>query len=41
MEDDYLANSLLVKIESEITEKYSYEDVLMHFKGAKKRKANL
>ena len=41
MEDDYLANSLLVNIESAIMEKYSYEDVLMHFKGGKKRKDNL
>ncbi|XP_040258830.1 uncharacterized protein [Aegilops tauschii subsp. strangulata] len=41
MEDDYLANSLLVNIESEIVEKYSYEDVLVHFKGVKKRRAGL
>ena len=41
MEDDYLANSLLVNIENEIVEKYSYEDVLVHFKGVKKRRADL
>lgn len=41
MEDDFLANSLLVNIEMEITEKYSYEDVLAHFTGAKRRRANL
>jgi hypothetical protein len=37
MEDDFLANILLVNIEREITEKYSYEDVLAHFTGKKKR----
>ena len=36
MEDDFLANNLLVNIEGELLEKYSYEDVLVHFKGAKK-----
>jgi len=41
VEDDYLANSLLVNIESEIVEKYNYEDVLVHFKGVKKRRADL
>jgi hypothetical protein len=41
MEDDFLANSLLVNIEREITEKYSYEDVLAHFTGKKKRRADL
>jgi hypothetical protein len=41
MEDDFLANSLLVNIERDITEKYSYEDVLEHFTGAKRRRADL
>jgi hypothetical protein len=41
MKDDFLANSLLVNIEREITEMYSYEDVLVHFTGAKKRRADL
>jgi hypothetical protein len=41
MEDDFLANSLLVNIEREIIEKYSYGDVLAHFTGKKKRRADL
>jgi hypothetical protein len=41
MEDEFLANSLLVNIEKEIAEKYSYEDVLEHFTGAKRRRADL
>jgi len=41
MEDDFLANSLLVNIEREITEKYSYDDVLEHFAGVKNRRADL
>ena len=41
MEDDFLANSLLVNIEREIAEKYSYDDVLEHFTGAKRRRAEL
>jgi hypothetical protein len=40
MEDDYLANSLLVNIEGEILETYNYEDVIEDFKK-KNRKADL
>ncbi|XP_047060073.1 uncharacterized protein LOC124666789 [Lolium rigidum] len=40
MEDDYLANSLLVNIECEILETYSYEDVIEDFRK-KNRKADL
>jgi hypothetical protein len=41
MEDEFLANSLLVNIEREIAEKYSYDDVLEHFTAAKRRRADL
>jgi hypothetical protein len=41
MEDEFLANSLLVNIEGEIAEKYSYDDVLEHFTAAKRRRADL
>ena len=41
MEDEFLANSLLVNIESEITEKFSYDDVLDHFTVTKRRRADL
>jgi hypothetical protein len=41
MENEFLANSLLVNIEKKIAEKYTYEDVLEHFTGAKRRKADL
>uniref|UniRef100_A0ACD5UAE1 Uncharacterized protein n=1 Tax=Avena sativa TaxID=4498 RepID=A0ACD5UAE1_AVESA len=40
MEDDYLANSLLVNIEEEILETYSYEDVIDDFSRKKYRKAD-
>ena len=40
MEDDFVANSLLINIEREITEKYNY-DVLEHFTSAKRRRADL
>lgn len=36
MEDDYLANNLLVNIEGEILETYSYEDVIADFSGKKR-----
>ena len=39
MEDDYLTNSLLVNIEGEIMETYSYEDVIEDFRSAKRRRA--
>jgi hypothetical protein len=41
MEDEFPANSLLVNIEREIAEKYSYDDVLEHFTAAKRRRADL
>jgi hypothetical protein len=41
MEDDYLANSLLVNIEGEILETYSYEDVIEDFRSEKGRRADL
>ena len=41
MDDDFLANSYLVKIESGITRKYSYDDVFKDFMRAKKRRAHL
>jgi hypothetical protein len=41
MEDNYLANSLLVNIEGEILETYSYEDVIEDFRSEKGRRADL
>ena len=41
MEDDFLANNLLVNIEGELLEKYSYEDIIEDFKCAKERNAIL
>jgi hypothetical protein len=41
MEDDYLSNSLLVNIEGEILETYSYEDVIEDFRRKKNRNADL
>jgi hypothetical protein len=41
MEDEFLANSLLVNIEGEIAEKYTYDDILLHFTGAKNRRSDL
>ena len=41
MEDDFLTNSLLVNIEGEILECYSYEDVIEDFRKKKNRKADL
>jgi hypothetical protein len=43
MADDFIANSLLVNIEREIAEKYSYEDILEHFTGVgvKRRRSDL
>ena len=40
MEDDHLANNLLVNIEGEILETYSYKDVLEDFRSKKDRKAD-
>jgi hypothetical protein len=36
MEDDFLANNLLVHIEGEIADKYNYEDIMKEFKDAKR-----
>jgi hypothetical protein len=41
MEDDYLANSLLLQIEREISDQYSYEDIMADFKARKNRRATL
>jgi len=41
MEDDYLANSLLVQVEREIAAQYSYEDIMADFKARKNRRATL
>jgi hypothetical protein len=41
MEDDYLANSLLLQIEREIADQYSYEDIMADFKARKNRRATL
>ena len=41
MEDDYLANNLLVNIEGGILETYTYEDVIADFRSKKNRKADL
>ena len=40
MEDEFLANSLLVHIEGEIARGYSYEDVISDFQDLKKRRVN-
>lgn len=41
LEDEYLANSLLLQIEREITAEYSYEDIMADFKARKNRRATL
>jgi hypothetical protein len=41
MEDDFLANSLLVQIEGEIAGHYTYDDIITDFKNLKKRRADL
>jgi hypothetical protein len=38
MEDEFLANSLLVHIEGEIARGYSYEDIIADFQSRKKRR---
>ncbi|KAI4995152.1 hypothetical protein ZWY2020_035055, partial [Hordeum vulgare] len=40
-EDDFLANNLLLNIEGDILEKYSYEDIIEDFKCVKEWKADL
>ena len=41
MEDDFLANNLLVNIEGDILETYKYDDVISDFKAIKDRAADL
>jgi hypothetical protein len=41
IEDDFLADNLLVHIEDEIADKYSYEDIMKEFKNAKHRRVEL
>jgi hypothetical protein len=38
MEDEFLANSMLVHIEGEIARGYSYEDIIADFQSRKKRR---
>jgi hypothetical protein len=41
MEDDFLADSLLVQVQREITAQYSHDDIIADFKGWKFRRATL
>jgi hypothetical protein len=41
MEDDYLANNLLVNIEGDILDTYNYDEVIADFRSKKDRKADL
>jgi hypothetical protein len=38
MEDDFLANNMLVHIEAEVMEDYNYEDIIDDFNDLKKRR---
>ncbi|XP_066361458.1 uncharacterized protein [Miscanthus floridulus] len=40
IEDQYLANSLLVQVEGEIVEHYTYDDIISDFKDMKNRRAD-
>ncbi|XP_066334069.1 uncharacterized protein [Miscanthus floridulus] len=40
IEDQYLANSLLVQVEGEIVEHYTYDDIISDFKDLKNRRAD-
>ena len=40
MEDQYLANSLLVQVEGEIAGHYTYNDIISYFKDLKHRRAD-
>jgi hypothetical protein len=40
MKDDFLANNMLVHIEAEVMEDYSYEDIIDGFNDVKKRRVN-
>jgi len=39
MEDQYLANSLLVQVEGEIVEHHTYDDIISDFKDLKNIRA--
>ena len=41
MEDEFLANTLLVNIEGELADKWSYDDIISEFKKQKSRQADL
>jgi len=40
IEDQYLANNLLVQVEGEIVEHYTYDDIISDFKDPKNRRAD-
>jgi hypothetical protein len=40
MEDEFLANNLVVHIEGKIARDYSYEDIITDFRNLKKRKVD-
>jgi hypothetical protein len=40
MEDDFLTNSMIVHIEGELLEDYSYEDIIKDFNDVKDRKVD-
>jgi hypothetical protein len=40
MEDEFLANNLVVHIEGEIAREYNYEDIIADFRNLKKRKVD-
>ena len=41
MEDDNLTNQMLINIEGEILENYSYDDIIEYFRKTKNRSADL
>jgi hypothetical protein len=41
MEDDFLANNMLVHIEAEVMKDYNYEDIIDDFNDMKKKKGGL
>jgi len=40
IEDQYLANSLLVQVDGEIVEHYTYDDIISDFKDLRNRRAD-
>jgi hypothetical protein len=40
MEDDFLTNNMIVHIEGELLEDYSYEDIINDFNDVKDRKVD-